>query len=223
MGSSAKLLYLILAVCVLNLGLFAYTAGTLASPSSRERLPAAPVNTMTPPSNAASPMERPGIFMAVEGIQGNIDHEYHEDWIEIISLATGIGTPGSSAWSPTSGARMAERVEFQEVSIVKYVDSSSTGLIEAAAKGTHIGRVRIDLFRSSVGGEPPIRNMRYELKDVIVTSVKASVASNGDRMVEEVTLSFDVIRYTYTETDPRTGASIGDSTFGWSVMTNSPV
>jgi type VI secretion system Hcp family effector len=92
--------------------------------------------------------------------------------------------PREAASGMASGRRM-----HKPLTIVKEVDKASPKLMEACAKGTHIGDVEV---WSREGGQAALR---YTLQDAIISSYSISGPSESSpRPVESVSFSFAQVR-----------------------------
>ncbi len=221
MSSSEKLLYLILVVCLLNLGLFAYMAGTVSGAPARESGMEASVNPLNPPSNVGGSFGGGAdIFVQIADIPGGSTDHNHPGWIEANALTFGV-TQSQASTRSSGGARSSERADIHEVIITKWLDKSSVKLFEASTKGSHVEKVVIELARPTTDKAV---YFRMELKDVFVTYVVMSAtSSSGPRMLEEIRFNPGTIKIAYTETDHRTGAAMGDVEFGWDINLNAPI
>ncbi len=70
-------------------------------------------------------------------------------------------------------------------------------------------------FTTTTTGDSRQTYLRYELKDVMVTSHSISGASQGKPM-ESFSLNFEEIKVTYTEMDTK-GNKVGKVEYGWNV------
>jgi type VI secretion system Hcp family effector len=93
--------------------------------------------TQTPPQINA--------FLKIDGIPGESTDDKHKDWIDIYAsfFLDGITQPTAGSAS-TSGGATAERANFSDVKIIKYLDKSTPKLHLACADGTHIKQVIIE-------------------------------------------------------------------------------
>lgn len=159
--------------------------------------PDRPVVTGDVPTPAAVDM-----FIKIDGIDGESKDANHDKWIDILSVDWGAAGDPSVAGSlarPRRAAGAARRrgdVKLDDITINKGYDASSPKLLEACAKGTYIPKVDVYLMRSSDG-----RYLRYELKDVMVTSYSLSSSGAGDVPTESVTLNYAEVKWEYAETD----------------------
>jgi type VI secretion system secreted protein Hcp len=110
----------------------------------------------------------------------------------------------------------AGKANFQDLSFTKYIDSASTPLMIALAKGSHIPTVTL-LARKA--GEGQIPYITIVLTDVIVTSVSTGGSGGEDRLTENITLNFGQVKYTYNP-QTKAGAKGADKIFAWDIAGN---
>jgi type VI secretion system secreted protein Hcp len=157
-------------------------------------------------------------FIKIDGIPGESTDSKHKDWIEVLSFHWGVNQMSTGSQS-SGGARSSQRVDHQDLSFVHTIDKASPELFAKCCSGEHIKNVKIELCRAT-GDKTPY--MKYNLEDVIVSSVKPGGASQ-DAMnlpLEEVAFSYGKIELTYTLTDHKTGKPSGDVKKWWSTVEN---
>lgn len=140
----------------------------------------------------------------VQGPKGDID---------VLAWSWGMSQSGSTHMGGGGGAGKAN---FQDLSFTKYIDSSSSALMVALAKGSHITQVEL-LVRKA--GEGQQKYIHITLKEVIVTSVSTGGSGGEDRLTENVTLNFGEVKFDYTPQDSK-GTVAGDKTFAWNIAEN---
>lgn len=158
------------------------------------------------------------MFIHIEGIDGESKDDEHEGWIDVQSYDHSVTQPVSDI----SGGRTTSKSEHSDFSIVKELDKSSPKLALRVCDGQHIPSVVLELVNPD---DTRMKYMVYELRDVIISSVSPiGDPDSGARPLEELTLNYAEIGWTYTEyegnwTSPGKGA--GDVSAGWNVETNS--
>ncbi|HZV63905.1 MAG TPA: type VI secretion system tube protein Hcp [Telluria sp.] len=140
----------------------------------------------------------------VQGPKGDID---------VLAWSWGMSQSGTSH---SGGGGGAGKANFQDISFTKYVDSASSALMTALAKGTHIEAVSL-LVRKA--GEGQQKYIHFTLKQVLVTSVSTGGSGGEDRLTENVTLNFAEVKFDYTPQDSK-GTVAGDKTFAWNIAEN---
>ena len=148
-----------------------------------------------------------GAFMKLSDIKGEATDNEHKDWIIIQSLDSAVRR------SIPAGAKDAQRsrgdTALEDVSVVRELDKSSTKLQEACANGTFYDEVEIHLTTQVKNKQQPY--LTYKLKNVIVTSYGFEGSAAGDLLpVEQVTLSYTEVEWTYVTVDPLTGDKKGN-------------
>lgn len=157
-------------------------------------------------------------FLKIKGIEGESTDDKHKGWMEILSFSWGVSQMASASASSTGGGTSA-RADFQDLSIVKMMDSASPLLFKACAKGDHIGEVLLSLNRSGGNKE---QYMEYKLTNVVITSVSVGGGGGGEP-TESISLNYGKIEQTYTKQKRADGSGAGNVPAGWDLETNKPV
>src|SRR3954469_11117687 len=89
-------------------------------------------------------------FLKIDGIPGESTDDKHTDWIEYLSFDFGMEQP-TSATDSSAGGGTTERVDVEDLKVVKHLDKASTKLYEFCCTGKHIATVTIELCRA--GGD----------------------------------------------------------------------
>ena len=163
-------------------------------------------------------------FLDIDGIDGESTEDDHKDWIDVLGYSWSTSQPSSG--NTSGGSRTSGMADFKDFAIVKYLDKASPKLALYVAKGQHIPKLEFEIMRSDGNG----RYMKYELIDVIVTSVlhmggteKATGGETplptGERPIEEVTFAYSEIKWIYTEYDEY-GSPQGNVETQWDLETN---
>ena len=157
------------------------------------------------------------VFLNVKDIPGECTDDKHKDWISVLSFSHGIAqtatTPQCPGGSVCSGDISTGKLG--DFTIVKQVDKASTKLSLAAAKGTLIPEVKLELCHAT--GDKS-KYMEYLLTDVVVVSVRVNGQTAGSESLplEEVSFRYGKIDWTYTEYDNK-GKKKGDIKANWDV------
>jgi len=157
-------------------------------------------------------------FLQIDGIKGESTDDKHKDWIEVLSFNSGLSQMASGAASTSGGATTA-RVDFQDFSIVKELDSASPNLALYCAEGRHIKEVKVELCRS--GGDK-LKYMEYKMTNCIISSVSVG-GGGGGLPTESVTFNFGKIEWNYIKQKRAGGAGGGNVAAGWDLEANKKV
>src|SRR5471032_265023 len=140
----------------------------------------------------------------VQGAKGDID---------ILAWSWGMSQSGTTHMGGGGGAGKAN---FQDISVTKYIDKASNGLMTALAKGSHIDKCVL-LVRKA--GEGQQRYVEITMEEVLVTSVSTGGSGGEDRLTENVTLNFSKVTFNYAAQDSKGGVG-ADATFAWNIAEN---
>jgi type VI secretion system secreted protein Hcp len=133
--------------------------------------------------------------------------------VDVLAWSWGMSQSGSTHMGGGGGAGKAN---FQDLSFTKYVDSASSALMVALAKGSHIAEVKLMVRKA---GEGQHKYIHITMKEVIVTSVSTGGSGGEDKLTENVTLNFAEVKFDYTPQDSK-GTVAGDKTFAWNIAEN---
>jgi type VI secretion system secreted protein Hcp len=152
------------------------------------------------------------VFIKFDGVDGEATDKDHKDWIEVLSLSARMDL-NPMALSAGSAQPRAD-ITHDDFILTKTVDKASAKLTEAVCNGKVFPKVEIEMTSTYEGSEGSGGSratfLKYELKNVMVTSYSVSGASNsGERAMEEIALNFEEVKVTYTENDSK-GASKGE-------------
>jgi len=116
-------------------------------------------------------------YAKFDGVDGSSKQKDHDKWcnVQVVNLGGHKAGSGSAA---RLGGRLRGNVENVEVSIVKEVDASTVPLLEACVKGRSFATLLLDGSRTRAGRET---YLRYELKNVMITSYTTHGPSSPDR------------------------------------------
>lgn len=157
-------------------------------------------------------------FIKIENIPGESTDEAHADWMEILSYHHGVSQRGTGSFS-SGGGPASERCDHEQFTFRKNIDKASPKLNLMCCKGLDVGEVNLEVCRAT-GAKTPY--LKVKMEDAMITSVRHGATSNGQESlpVEEVSLSYRKIWWTYTETDHRSGEAKGDVEHHWDLELN---
>jgi type VI secretion system secreted protein Hcp len=135
------------------------------------------------------------IYMQYEGIPGEAAEPAHNKWIEVQSYQWAAPPPAAPHAPSPAGVAVGGP---GRLSLVKRVDKASPLLSKAAAAGKVVPVVLVDVPKGTAPGSAPY--LRYELKNVMVSSYSVSGQGSGDPVpTESLSLNFTKIEYKYGE------------------------
>jgi type VI secretion system secreted protein Hcp len=128
------------------------------------------------------------MFLKIPGIDGESTDEKHKSEIDVLAWSWGGSTgPGKS-------------VCVQDLSLTKYVDAASPGLIMNNVMGQVIPTATLVVRK---GGEAQLEYLTLTLKNVTVSAYSTGGSGGEDRLTESVTLRFQTLEGKYQKQDAK--------------------
>jgi len=153
-------------------------------------------------------------YLKIDGVDGESKDRDHDKWIDILSIKEALSVPASTS---VDGGRTRASAVLEDIVLSKEIDRTSPTLRDKLARGEVISTVMIEL--TSTYGEARQTYFKYELRNVLITSVSLSGTADSESVpVEELSLKYEEIKWTYTEYDDA-GSKIGDVEAQWNVRT----
>jgi type VI secretion system secreted protein Hcp len=183
------------------------------SPVYKYLLPIATASTLLiTPAAAYAAVD---MFIVIDGIAGETRDSIYskDDGIDVLAWSNGLSNSGSTH---SGGGGGAGKVNIQDLSLTKFLDSSSPYLMLYASTGRHIESATLFVRKAGDGQQ---NYFRIEMQDIIVSSVSSGGSGGEDRLTENVTLNFAKITWTYYPTDERGNAGKPITT-GWNIADN---
>lgn len=153
------------------------------------------------------------MFMNIKGITGEALDSKHKGEIDVLAWSWGASNSGTFHMGGGGGAGKAN---VQDLSFTKYVDLSSTTLMEGCMTGKHYESAVLTCRKA---GGTPVEFLVITMKEVLVTSVSTGGSGGEDRLTENVTLNFAEVHVKYTE-QAKTGATAKTPEFTYNIATN---
>ena len=147
-------------------------------------------------------------YAKIENMPGEATEDGHKDWIELRGFDTAGAQQQAGSSVSKGGALASGRSEMKPLALYKYVDKASPKIFEACMKGQHIGKIEIEICRSTGGGKP-LTFMKYEVQKAMVTGFdqygndpdKHDADGTSDLPLEKGEIVGVQWKQTYTETD----------------------
>ena len=135
------------------------------------------------------------LFIKIGDIEGESTTDGHPGEIELLSWSWGATQAGST--QSISGST-AGKVNMQDLTFSKLVDSSTPNLIKAVASGQSYPLATLIAEKSAGSGKKPVQYIKIKLKNVLISSYSVGGAGGSDTTTETVTLNFGAVETTYT-------------------------
>ncbi|MCY2988639.1 MAG: type VI secretion system tube protein Hcp [Planctomycetota bacterium] len=153
------------------------------------------------------------LFIKFDGIEGEANDKDHKGWTDLQSFSWGLHKAGAGA---TGQTRRRGVVTVEDVVCTKEYDKSSPKLAEAICLGKVFPKVEIHDSTTYGDGNRAVF-LKYELKNVMVSSMNTSAAGSGDAVpTDSFSLNFEEVKQTYVEYDAK-GGKKGNIEMTWKV------
>ncbi len=156
------------------------------------------------------------MFLKFEGgaqIEGESRDSKHSKEIDVLAWSWGMSQSGSSHVGGGSGAG---KVNVQDLSVTKYVDSATHTLFGFCCSGDHFDKATLVVRKA--GGEA-LEYLKITMEQVMITSVSTGGSGGEDRLTENVNLNFAKYKLEYTPQDDK-GKAGAVKTQGWDIAKN---
>jgi type VI secretion system secreted protein Hcp len=153
------------------------------------------------------------MFIKLGDIKGESQDSSHKGEIDVLAWSWGMNNAASGHTGSGSGSG---KVNVQDLSFTKYVDTSTPNLMAAVCSGKHYPEATLVVRKS---GDKPLEYIKIKFSDVMVTSVSAGGSGGEARLTENVTLNFSKFYYDYTP-QKKDGAADAKVSANWDIAAN---
>jgi len=137
-------------------------------------------------------------------IKGSSSVPGHTDEIEVLSWNHGFLQPTSGRSS--AGGLSVEQATHQNLSFTKYMDHATDDLLKLCWGGKQIGKVTLSCYRTDRSrDDKPVEYLRVTMEHVVISNYSVS-GGPGDIPVENVSLDYGTVQYTYKSQNGANGA-----------------
>ncbi len=153
------------------------------------------------------------VFAKYDGFDGESKDKNHDKWIDVLSIDWGIHKPGGGM---TGQSRRRGGAVVEDIKLTIEYEKASPKLMEKCLKGEIIPKLELEQTANYGGSRSTY--LKYELKNVMVTSYQTNASGNDDAGPPTVVVgnNFEEIKVTYTEFDDK-GSSKGNVETEWKV------
>jgi type VI secretion system secreted protein Hcp len=152
-------------------------------------------------------------FLKIDGITGESKDKVHGKEIDVLAWQWGMTNSGTVH---VGGGAGAGKVNVQDLSFTKYVDSSSPKLMLNCANGEHYASALLTVRKA---GGTPLEYIKVKMETVVITAITTGGSGTEDRLTENVCLNFAKVSVDYV---PQKADGTGDTAipFGWDIGAN---
>ncbi len=153
------------------------------------------------------------MFIKIETVDGESKDKTHKKEIDVLAWSWGLSNSGSAHVGGGSGSG---KVNVQDLSFTKWVDSATPKLALACCDGKHFATALLTVRKA---GEKPVEYIKIKLEEVLITSISTGGSGGEDRLTENVTLNFAKVSLDYTPQDDK-GAAGTAIPMAWDIAAN---
>jgi type VI secretion system secreted protein Hcp len=154
------------------------------------------------------------MFLKLDGIKGESQDKDHKQEIDILTWSWGGSQPVSGHMGGGGGSG---KVNFNDLSVTKWIDSASTKLYTSLAKGAHIKEAILTVRKA--GGDKPVDAMKWTMKECLISSVQMTANHSDVRLMEIISLNFATVACEYVP-QKADGTADAKTTFSWDIKKN---
>jgi len=153
------------------------------------------------------------MFMKIATVDGESKDKSHGKEIDVLAWSWGMSNSGSAH---VGGGAGAGKVNVQDLSFTKWVDSATPVLALACCDGKHFGDATLVVRKA---GEKPVEYIKIKMEEVMITSLSTGGSGGEDRLTENVTLNFAKVSLDYVPQDAK-GAAGTAIPMTWDIAAN---
>src|SRR6201995_5308349 len=153
------------------------------------------------------------MFIKIDTVDGESKDKAHKKEIDVLAWSWGASNSGSAH---TGGGAGSGKVNVQDLSFMKWVDSSTPKLLLAVHNGQHFKDATLVVRKA---GEKPVEYIKIKMEEVLITSLSTGGSGGEDRLTENVTLNFAKVSVDYVPQDDK-GAAGTAIPFAWDISAN---
>lgn len=141
------------------------------------------------------------MFLKIDDIKGESADKVHKGEIQVLAWSWGMSQSGTTHMGGGGGAG---KVNVQDISFTKYIDSSTPTLFQNCANGKHM---KLGTLVVRKAGEHPLEYLKIKMTEILITSISTGGSGGEDRLTENVTLNFAKFELAYA---PQKADGTGD-------------
>src|SRR6201987_261302 len=153
------------------------------------------------------------MFINIGPFEGDSKDSKHKKNTDVLAWSWGLSTSGSAH---VGGGAGSGKVNVQDLSFTKWVDSATPVLALACCDGKHFGDATLVVRKA---GEKPVEYIKIKMEEVLITSISTGGSGGEDRLTENVTLNFAKVSLDYVPQDAK-GAAGTTLPMTWDIAAN---
>jgi len=156
-------------------------------------------------------------FLKFEGpdLKGESKADGYAEQVDVLAWSWGATQTGTMHVATGGGAGKAN---VNDLTITKWVDKASPNLAQAVISGKQFNKATLTCRKA--GGEKPVEYLKFDLENVIISTLATGGAGGEDRFTENIGLNFATYKMSYTPQKDDGTAESAVGPVGWSIREN---
>jgi type VI secretion system secreted protein Hcp len=159
-------------------------------------------------------MANTNLYLKLDGIDGESLDQDHVGWIELTGWS--FGAHNAATFAVNQGGQ-AKQAQFTPFNVQKHCDKSSPILAKNVASGKHIHSGIVSCMK--LNGDARVEYLKYEFKDLMVSSVVGTCGAQDDHVSESIDLVFAEFKMEYKLQNDK-GSAAGTVDMGFNIQTS---
>jgi type VI secretion system secreted protein Hcp len=157
------------------------------------------------------------MFLKIDTIDGEtVDKEMVKlKAIDILAWSWAVSNSGTTHMGGGGGSGKAN---FHDISVTKYIDTSSHALLLGCATGEHFPKAVLTVRKAGKTQQPYVT---ITMEEVMIVSASTGGSGGEDRLTENVTLNFAKVKFEYFHQDEKGVVSKTPKAFTYDIAANS--
>ena len=153
------------------------------------------------------------MFLKIDTVEGEAQDTKHKKEIDVLSWSWGMNNNGSAH---VGGGAGAGKVNVQDLTFTKWVDSATPKLALACCSGKHFKDAVLVVRKA---GDKPVEYLKITMDGVLITSLSTGGSGGEDRLTEHITLNFSKVSMDYVPQSDK-GAAGTAIPMAWDIAAN---
>jgi len=154
------------------------------------------------------------MFLKIDGVKGESKDKTHKQDIDVVAWSWGMSNSGSAHQGGGAGSG---KVNVRDITLTKYVDSSSPQIMLSCCDGKHFAKATLTVRKA--GGNSPVEYVVIKMEEVLISSVSTGGSGAEDRLTENLNLNFAKVNFDYTPQGDK-GEKGTPIPFAWNIAAN---
>lgn len=153
------------------------------------------------------------MFLKIDGVTSKSRDDARGDEIDVLAWSWGMQNSGTAHLGGGAGAG---KVEVHDLTITKYFDKASTGLMLFCCNGKHVSECKLTVRKA---GEEALEYLVITMNDCLISSISTRGSGKEERLTENIKINFAEVGVEY-KPQTKDGSGGPNCTMGWKIAAN---